>query len=55
LARDAVAAISAAARSRRRIHGVDATAGAPLPRLRTYLYWSFWVGVAFFGVYPTMN
>jgi membrane-associated phospholipid phosphatase len=34
---------------------VDATAGAPLPRLRTYLYWSFWVGVAFFGVYPAMN
>jgi membrane-associated phospholipid phosphatase len=23
--------------------------------LRTYLSWSFWVGVAFFGVYPTMN
>jgi len=24
-------------------------------RLRTYLVWSFWVGVAFFGVYPGMN
>src|SRR6185436_348064 len=24
-------------------------------RLRTYLVWSFWVGVAFFGVYPAMN
>src|SRR5258708_27133295 len=24
-------------------------------RLRTYLFWSFWVGVAFFGVYPTLN
>jgi hypothetical protein len=24
-------------------------------RLRTYLFWSFWVGVAFFGVYPAMN
>ena len=23
--------------------------------LRTYLVWSFWVGVAFFGVYPAMN
>jgi hypothetical protein len=23
--------------------------------LRTYLGWSFWVGVAFFAVYPTMN
>ena len=23
--------------------------------LRTYSSWSFWVGVAFFGVYPTMN
>ena len=23
--------------------------------LRTYLMWSLWVGVAFFGVYPTMN
>ena len=34
---------------------MDATSGAALPRLRTYLYWSFWVGVAFFGVYPTMN
>ena len=26
-----------------------------VPRLRTYLLWSFWAGVAFFGVYPTMN
>src|SRR5258708_37781557 len=24
-------------------------------RLRTYFFWSLWVGVAFFGVYPTMN
>ncbi|HEY6140294.1 MAG TPA: Ser/Thr and Tyr protein phosphatase [Thermoanaerobaculia bacterium] len=24
-------------------------------RLRTYLVWSFWVGVAFFAVYPAMN
>jgi membrane-associated phospholipid phosphatase len=24
-------------------------------RLRTYVFWSFWVGVAFFAVYPTMN
>jgi membrane-associated phospholipid phosphatase len=24
-------------------------------RLRTYFFWSFWVGVAFFGVYPAMN
>ena len=24
-------------------------------RVRTYLAWSFWVGVAFFAVYPTMN
>jgi hypothetical protein len=24
-------------------------------RLRAYLFWSFWVGVVFFGVYPTMN
>jgi len=30
---------------------IDPDAG----RLRTYLVWSFWVGVAFFGVYPTMN
>src|SRR5262245_24580737 len=22
---------------------------------RTYGYWAFWVGVAFFGVYPTCN
>jgi membrane-associated phospholipid phosphatase len=34
---------------------VDASSGAALPRLRTYFTWSFWVGVAFFGVYPTMN
>jgi hypothetical protein len=25
------------------------------PIIRTYFFWSFWVGVAFFGVYPTMN
>lgn len=24
-------------------------------RVRTYLFWSFWIGVSFFGVYPTMN
>ena len=24
-------------------------------RLRTYFLWSFWVGVAFFAVYPAMN
>jgi len=24
-------------------------------RLRMYSLWSFWIGVAFFGVYPTMN
>jgi len=24
-------------------------------RLRNYLLWSFWIGVAFFAVYPTMN
>ena len=24
-------------------------------RLRTYFFWSLWVGVAFFAVYPTMN
>jgi len=24
-------------------------------RLRTYFVWSFWVGVAFFAVYPTLN
>jgi membrane-associated phospholipid phosphatase len=24
-------------------------------RLRTYLFWSFWAGVAFFAVYPAMN
>jgi hypothetical protein len=24
-------------------------------RLRTYLVWSFWVGITFFGVYPGMN
>lgn len=24
-------------------------------RLRTYFVWSFWVGVAFFSVYPAMN
>ncbi len=32
--------------------------GAPAPpagRVRTYLVWSFWIGVAFFGVYPAMN
>lgn len=23
--------------------------------MRTYLLWSFWIGVAFFAVYPTMN
>src|SRR5207244_4575543 len=37
-----------------RIISVDATSDA-LPRLRTYAFWSFWVGVAFFGIYPTMN
>lgn len=26
-----------------------------VPRLRTYLLWSFWAGVAFFAVYPAMN
>lgn len=26
-----------------------------MPRLRTYLFWSFWVGAAFFCVYPAMN
>ena len=25
------------------------------PALRTYVFWSFWAGVAFFAVYPTMN
>src|ERR1051326_8025518 len=39
----------------RTIAAVDATAGAAPPRLRTYLVWSFWVGVAFFTIYPTMN
>lgn len=34
---------------------MDATAGAAPPRLRTYLIWSFWVGVAFFTIYPTLN
>jgi hypothetical protein len=24
-------------------------------RLRTYLFWSFWAGVAFFAIYPAMN
>ena len=24
-------------------------------RARTYLVWSFWIGIAFFGVYPAMN
>jgi hypothetical protein len=24
-------------------------------RLRMYFFWSFWVGVSFFGVYPAMN
>jgi len=24
-------------------------------RLRTYLVWSFWAGLAFFAVYPTLN
>ncbi|HEX3071047.1 MAG TPA: Ser/Thr and Tyr protein phosphatase [Thermoanaerobaculia bacterium] len=24
-------------------------------RLRMFSFWSFWIGVAFFGVYPTMN
>lgn len=24
-------------------------------RVRTYLVWSCWIGIAFFGVYPTMN
>jgi hypothetical protein len=33
------------------------TWGTTPPRLviRTYLVWAFWVGVAFFGVYPTTN
>jgi len=31
--------------------GTSAKSGAP----GTYLLWSFWVGVAFFSVYPTMN
>jgi len=26
-----------------------------MTRLRTYFVWSFWVGAAFFSVYPTMN
>jgi hypothetical protein len=26
-----------------------------MARLRTYLFWSFCVGVAFFSIYPTMN
>lgn len=30
-------------------------ASVVLPRLRTYFLWSFWAGVAFFAVYPTMN
>lgn len=34
---------------------MEAISGAALPRLRTYAFWSFWVGVAFFGVYPIMN
>lgn len=25
------------------------------PAVRTYAVWSFWVGVAFFSIYPTMN
>jgi hypothetical protein len=37
----------------------DAALRAPIvpdgERLRTYLLWSFWVGIAFFAVYPTMN
>jgi len=24
-------------------------------RIRTYLFWAFWAGVAFFSVYPAMN
>src|SRR5258708_9789708 len=24
-------------------------------RLRMFSFWSLWIGVAFFGVYPTMN
>ncbi|HXH40186.1 MAG TPA: Ser/Thr and Tyr protein phosphatase [Thermoanaerobaculia bacterium] len=27
----------------------------PADRVRTYLIWSFWIGIAFFGVYPAMN
>jgi membrane-associated phospholipid phosphatase len=38
---------------------VDAALSTPAApgagRLRMYLAWSFWVGVAFFGVYPVMN
>jgi|SRR6185369_10841560 len=30
-------------------------ASIDVPRLRTYLFWSFWAGVAFFAVYPAMN
>lgn len=41
--------------ARAKLSPVDASFGAALPRLRTYFVWSFWVGVAFFGVYPTMN
>src|SRR6266850_595973 len=34
----------------------DLIAGTrPAGRVRTYLVWSFWIGVSFFGVYPTMN
>lgn len=39
---------------------VDAALSTAIPsprpgRVRTYLLWSFWIGVAFFSVYPTMN
>lgn len=36
----------------------DALPTPTLPRwerLRTFSFWSFWIGVAFFGVYPTAN
>jgi hypothetical protein len=34
---------------------VEVAAAPPAGRVRTYLVWSFWIGVAFFGVYPAMN
>ncbi len=39
----------------RRESGRSEVPGKPLGVWRTYSIWAFWVGIAFFGVYPACN